>query len=147
MSLALQFHKLAVFSEGTTQDFPPENIHKSLKLLLRGTEEHSAEYVEKFFEPINFKYLQIDVSQLENFIPSFPKELKYPIFDPQKTTFFMMDRKIWSAIEQIVEARMKGYLEKKQKREDKLIKAAGISKDYELLSNLFSEKLLFANTF
>lgn len=147
MTQKIQFRKLKIFSEEVTSDFPPENIHESLRLLLRGTEKKSTEYIDKYFEHIRVPYLQITVSQLEKVIPDFDKTVKYPLFDPRQTTFFMMDHQVWHGIQEITETLLKDAANQEKELDNKLNKIAGIAKNYDLLLELFTQKLLFANIF
>ncbi|MEP0957026.1 hypothetical protein NC995_11080 [Leptolyngbya sp. FACHB-1515] len=136
-----------MFLEGVTSDFPYESIYESLKLLLRGTEKDSAEYVEKYFEFVRVPYVQIKVSQVEQLIPDFYKTVEYPLFDPKKTTFFMMDHKIWNGVQRITEGLLKDAILQEEKLDSKLKKTTGIAKDYDLLLELHTKKILFVNIF
>ncbi|MEG3921168.1 hypothetical protein [Microcoleus sp. POL10_C6] len=148
MSQKLQFWQTKIFSEEVTQGFTYESLYEALKSLLRGTEIHSSEYVENYFEKVQLNYLRINLAQLEKIVPEDTKNLKYVLFDPKKTTFFMMDHQIWSGIQTLTESFIRDTInEEKQELEEKLKKTTGIAKDYDCLSNLFEKKLLFVAIF
>jgi hypothetical protein len=148
MSLKLHFWQTKIFSEEVTQGFSYESLHEALKSLLRGTEMRSSEYIEKYFENVQLNYLRISEAQLEKIVPDYSKNLKYVLFDPQKTIFFMMDHQVWGGVQTIVESSIKNVInEEKQSLEEKLKRTTGIAKDYDRLSTLFEKKFLFANIF
>jgi hypothetical protein len=147
MPQTLQFRKLKVFSEEITESFPQESIHKSLISLIQGTEKKSEEYTELLFEAIELNYLRINLEEIEQIIPNFDKNLKFSIFDPKKTIFFMIDQEIWNAICQVVTAQLKECLAKSNDKNDSLKKSVEISEDYKILSGFFDKKMLFINIF
>lgn len=148
MSQKLQFWQTKIFSEEVTQGFTDESLYEALKSLLRGTEIYSSEYVSNYFETVQLNYLRINLAQLEKIVPEDTKNLKYVLFDPKKTTFFMMDRQIWRGIQTLTESFIRDTInEEKQKLEEKLKKTTGIAKDYDCLSNLVEKKLLFVSIF
>ncbi|WP_373540268.1 hypothetical protein [Chamaesiphon sp.] len=147
MSQTIQFQKLKVFKEEITPHFPSENIYESLILLLRGTEKNYDEYIDLCFQGIGSSYLEIDILEIEAFVPGFYNDLKYPIFDPKKITFFMLDENIWNAVQLVIEKRIKTYLDAELEVKEKLVKIIETSKDYKILLSLFEEKLLFATIF
>jgi hypothetical protein len=147
MSQILQFQKLKVFKEEISPHFPSENIYESLRLLLRGTEKNYDEYIDLCFQGIGSSYLEIDVLEIEAFVPEFYNDLKYPIFDPKKITFFMLDENIWSAVQLVIDKKIKTCLNAELEVEQKLAKVVETSKDYKLLLDLFEQKLLFAAIF
>jgi hypothetical protein len=139
---------MSIFTEEVPQNFPPESIHGALKSLLRGTESNSTEYIEKYFENVGLTYIRITETNLEKAVPGYGNKLDYLLFDPQKTLFFMMDKKVWDGVQKIVEASIRDALnEDKQELNNRLKKIAGIGKDYDHLSNLFEKRMLFANIF
>lgn len=150
MTQKLQFRKSKIFEESVSESFPHESIHRSLQELLKGTESKSEEYIDKYFETVETKaYLTITNSSLEKVLgKKYRDSLKYKLFDPKKTTFFMMDHQVWEGIEEIF------FLEIKEmsgnSENDKtacLEKMSGIMGDYAILSDLFKKKMLFANIF
>ncbi|MGB3207024.1 MAG: hypothetical protein WBB28_18725 [Crinalium sp.] len=148
MSPSLQFRKVNFFlSEEVTQHFLRESVYDSIKSLLRETDQRSSDYIEKYFENIPLKYLHIDASQLEKIIPEFDKHLKFPLFDPKRTTFFMVDPEIWAAIQKIALDRIKDIVKAEDPTKVDWKKFTGISSEYSLLENLMVNKLLFVNIF
>lgn len=147
MSQKLNFWKTKIFTEEVTQDFSSESIHKALISLLQGTELHSSEYREKYFENI-VTSLSLNDDQLDKIAPKYRKKLKYVLFDPQKITFFMMDDEVWKIIQSLVESSIKNTINDENKNlENRLKTIARIGKDYDNLSSLFQKRMLFAGIF
>ncbi|MCT7958064.1 hypothetical protein [Laspinema palackyanum] len=150
MTQKLQFRKSKIFEESVLESFPHESIHHSLQELLKGTELNSEEYIDKYFEKVETKgYLQITNSSLEKVLgEKYRDSLKYKLFDPKKTTFFMMDHKVWEGIQEIIDLKIKEMSGNSEKDKNAYFeKMSGIMGDHDILSDLFNKKMLFANIF
>lgn len=148
MSQKLQFYKLEVFSEETTQGFDENNVYESIKALLKGSEHLALEMKDKYFKNVQLDSIDISYSELEENNSGFENELKF-IYEPKKVPFFMVDNIIWSKIQQIVDNKIEKKYQKKTKSEtaQRLKEISRISEDYNTLSNLFDRKLLFVFIF
>lgn len=148
MSQKFYFYKLNIYSAQSTQNFSRENVCESIKSLFKGGDPYASEMIEGYFENVSLDYLEIVAREVEKFIPDLDERLKY-IFAPQKSTFFMVDDKVWLGIEQIIEQEIRNLLKKKTRSgiTERLKKVSEISSDYALLSSLFESKLLFVNIF
>lgn len=148
MSQEIQFRKINFFAQNVTESFPIENIVESVRILLRGTDQYSSEYIGQFFEDISLESLTISVGEIEQLIPEFHANPKYQLFDPTKITFLLVDQVIWSGIQKIVEEQLKAILTAEGKdKNNKLEKTGKIMNDYSLLSSLVTNKLLCLNIF
>ncbi|MCT7967466.1 hypothetical protein NG799_14085 [Laspinema sp. D1] len=150
MTQKLQFRKSKIFEESVSENFPHESIHPSLQELLKGTELKSEEYIEQYFEKVETKgYLQITNSSLEKVLgEKYRDSLKYKLFDPKQTTFFMIDHQVWDGIEKILTLKIKEMSGNSENDQTACLeKMSGIMGDYAILSDLFKKKMLFANIF
>lgn len=148
MPQKIYFYKAKIFSEEVTQGFSRENVYESIKSLLKGSDSHAAEFIEKYFEVINIDYIRISYRAIEEINPSFSNKLNC-IFNPDFSQFFMIESEIWSTLEKIVEQLIMNNLSQKNEEEttDILKENYEISREYVLLSELFNKKLLFGNIF
>lgn len=148
MSQNFHFYKTLIFSENSIQDFPLDNVYNSIKSLFSGCDSYAVEYIEKYFETIPLSSIFISANQIEEHIPGFSKDLKY-VFNPKKSTFFILDQKIWSGLEKIIEKKIRETFAHKLNKNtaDRLKYTSELSGEYVQLSNLFQKKMLFASIF
>ena len=148
MSQNIYFYEIIVFSEDLIQDIPAINVYNSVKSLFNGGDNYAAEYIEKYFKIIPLNSIFINVNQIKKHLPRFSKKLKY-VFNPNHSTFFMLDQEIWSGLEKIIEQNIREIFEQKENTNtaDRLRDTSELSTEYILLSNLFLKKMLFASIF
>jgi uncharacterized protein (UPF0305 family) len=99
MTQDLYFYKQKIFSEEVAQLFSQEEVHSAVKALLHKRDlEEETELRDNLFE-------EVDLSDFE--VSAYNKEIQQLLesdteFIPPQSRRFMMNKKIWSAVQKIV---------------------------------------------
>jgi len=136
MSQDFCFYKQKIFSEKVCQTFSYEEVNFSLKALLKKRDLEEEELRNSLFEEVEINSILISA-----YDKKVEKLLTKSLFLSPQSRFFMVNKKILSAIQSIVESQQK-ELKKSNGLTDKL---SEMSTDYATLMNLFDKKLLFVN--
>lgn len=136
MSQDFCFYKQKIFSEKVCQTFSYEEVNFSLKALLKKRDLEEEELRNSLFEEVEINSILISA-----YDKKVEKLLTKSLFLSPQSRFFMVNKKILSAIQSIVESQQK-ELKKSNGLTDKL---SQMSTDYATLMNLFDKKLLFVN--
>lgn len=136
MSQDFCFYKQKIFSEKVCQSFSHEELASSLKVLLKKCDLEEEELRNSLFE-------EVEISSI--FISAYDKRIEKiltkNLFLSPQSRFFMVNKKVLSIIQAIVESK-----QKELKNSDNLTDAfSQLSTDYLALENLFEQKLLFVN--
>lgn len=150
MSQDLHFYKQKILDEEEAQKLKQEEVCEKIKSLLKkyDVENDNEDLRELFFE-------EVDVSvNISAYDPGIKELLESEVqFIPQESRRFMMNNKVWVALEKIIFDRFSnitsGEKNSKSKSDSgyskKLIELLTISKDFSTLKELFERNSLFVN--
>lgn len=137
MSQDLCFYRQKILSKEICQNFTHEEINSCLKALLK---KHSLEDDETLRDKL-FEEVEISSIFISAYDKKIEKLLTKSLFLSPQSRFFMVNKKVLSAIGTIVESKQK-EMKKSDNSTDEL---SQLSKDYSTLGSLFEKKLLFIN--
>ncbi len=148
MSQDLYFYKQKIIPVKIAQSFTFEEIHSSIKALLKNRDLEEEENLrDNLFEEVELLSPSISAYNQE-----IDELLKTTEFIPSHSRRFMINENIWSAIKLIVESKL-SELQNEKKRQKKntkewreiSIEISQLKRDYAKLEKLFKKNLLFVN--
>ena len=137
MSQDLCFYRQKIFSEEICQNFTHEEINSCLKTLLK---KHSLEEDETLRDKL-FEEIEISSIFISAYDEKIEKLLTKSLFLSPQSRFFMVNKKVLSAIHTIVESKQKETKGSSNSTDE----LSQLSTDYSTLEDLFDKKQLFIN--
>lgn len=160
MSQKLHF-KTPKFSRNISESFAiftPEEIHALLGSYINRQNPPCVSSEEYFFSVPTKAYLWITNNEMEEVLGSDYHYKARKLFDPQKTTFLMVDEEIWGGIKKITTNNILSVINDGDesmgldggvynKSLHELDRILGVTEEYKVLADLYENNMLFAEIY
>jgi len=148
MSQDLYFYKQKIIPEKIAQSFTTEEIHSSIKALLKNRDLEEEENLHN----VLFEEIEVFSISISSYDKKFEELLKDTEFIPLQSRRFMMNNKFMSTIETIVSSKISELenarnSQKKTKQNTSILskEISQLKRDLSKLEKLFNKNLLFVN--
>lgn len=153
MSQDLHFYKQKILGEDVAQKLKPEEVCQMIKFLL---EKYDIEDAHKDLRQVFFKELEVFSIDISAYVPEIEELVSSKVeFIPEKSGRFMMNKKVWVILENIIDEQcsniISGEKNSKSKNDNegsqKLDKLSTILQDFSTLKEVFKRNSLFVDIY
>ncbi|MBD1998023.1 hypothetical protein H6G00_15530 [Leptolyngbya sp. FACHB-541] len=147
MPQVLHFYKFTGYSDSLLKISDWESIYKSVKTLFEAQSRFDArieDVISQCFEPIALKRVSVTEQALTEKVENFDDVINY-IFDCKVSSFFMVNRNIWNAIEQIISAKKAEFSQSEKDISSCFKVEREFISDYFELESCFDKHILFVD--